>query len=663
MKEELNPQEKKQRAIDILRQRLTPYMRQQLWQIDKRLLTYFDDLASHSSATKGDQNDWHNYYELLGGIRFLRFMQTYDLDTRKVRQVIRLREGEWEQDGNRWRHMKGGLKMDGSNGPTYYRWEPFQVFILASVFCFRERVNTRVEAGARGLLPTEWEQDGYIYDSRRLCSDFTFYGARKNDKTGLSAFMQLEFFLLEDANAEVYCIANSADQAKILYDRTRDMIKQLDPKGQKIRNTATICDWLPTYRSVHNSIIKPLTAGPKSKDGLKASLASVDEYGSAAFTKGKSDMQKLVGVVESSMALRREPMTFTTTTAGRIQNGPFMEKLTNLHHLLERELESPDPSPTDKTMCLCLEPDQWERDEETMLTSHALRRKVCPMLGIVVQHSYYDNAVADIKAGIGDLDEYITKNMNVYKAETSQEWISPEQVRRLQVPMRISDCHYDQGWQEVFVGMDFSLGDDLHAVSYLASRINPQTRTREFFADCDSWMTENAMMQSPMRSVFEKWVEQGWLHLSPGQTLQPTLPVNRIAELSQSGVNMIMFLYDPYKAKEPINLLSAYLYSIGIDPKVAVIPARQNYASFNGPVLELDYLIKNDPPLIRFSQNPLWPWQAGNMVLDESTDGMQNHKPRKRVEGLHSFCKIDNFVCILEGLMGYDLYQSKVQEV
>ena len=646
---------KKQRAITML-QHLLPSMLPTLERYDHRLVLYFQGLATHSSIDPDDPNDFHNFYELLGGIRFLRLLRQYTPDYAKVQQAIKLREGIWEKRGNRWHHLRGGIKQDGSNGPTYYRWEPFQVFILASVFGLRENVNTHMPAGSRDLLPTEWEQDGTIWDSRRLCTDFTFFGARKNDKTGLSAFMQLEFFLLEDANAEVYCCANSGDQAKLLFERTRDMIKQLDPSGQRIRNTATVCDWLPTYHNVHNSIIKPLTAGPKSKDGLKASLASVDEYGSAAYTKGKSDMQKLVGVVQSSMATRREPLTFTTTTAGRITSGPFIDKLANLHTLLELELTSPDPSPTDKTSCLCLEPDQWQRDEETMLTSHALRRKVCPMLGLVVQHSYYDNAVADIRKGLGDLDEYITKNMNVYKSETQQEWITPARVRELQLPVTILDCTAALGYL-IFTGMDFSLGDDLHASTYLAMRQIEQGQT-EFFADLDAWMTEHAMQQSPMRTVFQKWADEGWLHILPGETMQPEIPVSRIAEIAEhNDYNMAYFLYDPFKATAPINALKAYIADLGAKPDDCVLPCRQNYATFNPLVLEIDYMVKNNPPLIHFSQNPLWSWQAGNMVLDVSTDGMENKKPVKRGNRQD---KIDNWICLLMAERGYDIYMDKL---
>lgn len=673
---ELTPQQKKDKVIRLLRERL-PRHRRTLQEIDERLLQYFDTMAEGASSVKGDPKDTYNYYEVLGAVKFLRLMDTYQVDIRKVRFVVRLREGEWRKvDGQRWEHVKGGIKLDGTNGMKVYRWMPFQLMILASVFGFKSWVPTGNEAGTRDLLPTEKEENGEIYDLRRLCTDFTFYASRKNDKTGLSAFMQLEFFLFEDANAQVYCLANSGDQAHQLYDRTRDMLRQLDPKGQKIRNTATVCDWLPAYKNVRNSTIKPLTAGPKSKDGLITQLACIDEYGSAAYTRGKSDMGKLVSVVESSMASRREPLSFTTTTAGRITDGPFKQKLEGLHQLLEREIlyGTPDSrgqviQPTlsgDRTLCLCLEPDQWEREEEYMLTSRTLRKKVCKTLGVIVQQSYYDDAVEDIRNGLGDLQEFITKNINVYMSETAKEWITPEMVRSLQAPMSVTDCTREEGWLN-FCGLDFSLSDDLTAASYLCTRLNPVTRSMEFFADMDAWMTADAIGSSPLEPVFGKWAEQGWLHAIDGSTIAPAHVIRRIAEIGErNDWNFGMFLYDPYKAQQPINDLKEYLYSLGVDPDNAVLPCRQNYAVFNSLVMELDYLVKSDPALIRFSQNPLWPWQAGNMVLDTSNDGMQNHKPIKRPGGSNgksggSYHKIDNWIALHMALKGFDIVNGKEQ--
>lgn len=659
----------------------------QLRDVDERLERYFLDLTSNAWDDGMDCNTRHNFFEICGGIRFLRFMKEYEMDVEKVRKVIRLREGEWKKgDDGIWRHVSGGIPQPTAQGKAYFRWEPFQVFILASVFGFYCLVDTGLKAGEREIKETERVISGNIYDRRRLCTDFTLYAPRKVDKTGMSAYVQLVFFLMEDYNSEIYCCANSADQSKTLYTRTRGMVDYLN-RPHRFHVTATVCDWEPKYRDVRNSMIVPLTAGGKTKDGLQAQLCCADEYGSAAWVKDHSDMKSLVDVIQSSMGPRREPLTFITTTAGNITDGPFVQILGGLHRIMSGEADgrymayrndrdhrgySGDGNdhiagvllrPEDRTMGLLLEPDIWERDEETLLDGKYVRHKINPMLGKIVQESFYDEGAAKVRREPSYITEYVPKYMNVYRSASTKEWIRADLVRRLQRDMRVEDCVRQDGWL-IFTGLDFSLGDDLHAMSYLCYN----ARTRAFFADMDSWLSEKALEESPLREIFSAWVRSGWLHTSPGATLDPLLPVGRIAELNGTGMyDFITFHYDPFKSKQPINALCEYFYNDAasrgrrMDPSLYVLPCRQNYATFNPLVNELDFMAKNEPPLISFSMNPMWPWQAGNMVLDTSVDGMENHKPVKRGgKGTGSReNKIDNWICLLEALAGFDRFQGK----
>ena len=182
--------QKKQEAIDLLTRRYRG-MEQRTEDIDLRLRLYFEDLLEHSSAKEDDDNDWHGIYELLGAAKFLRMLNTYNFNTRKVQTVIRLREGEWAPVGKAWKHLSGGLRCPGMGGGQVYRWEPFQVFILASIYGFYTWINTQVESGTKSeLLRTERERDGWIWDYRRMCTDFTLTGSRKIDKTGLGGFIR-----------------------------------------------------------------------------------------------------------------------------------------------------------------------------------------------------------------------------------------------------------------------------------------------------------------------------------------------------------------------------------------------------------------------------------------------------------------------------------------
>ena len=654
---ELSDFEKKQAAIDLLRKRYEE-QRKQVAKIDERMTQYYEWILQHVSADPNDENDLVNYNEVLCAVKFLRLLRTYDFNHKKVRQVIRLREGTWKKVDGAWQHIEGGMRCPSTTGSQVFRWEPFQVFVLASIFGFYADIDTNLKEGERQLLPTEFVRNGRIYDHRRLCTDFTYFAPRKSDKSGLAAFIQVVFFLLEDYNAEIYCAANASDQAKLLYRRTKDLLRSID-SGQRIRMTETVCDWRPAYKAVRDSSIRPLSAGGKAKDGMFAQLCCADEYGSAAWINGKADMKMLVDVITSSMGPRREPLTLTTTTAGRITSGPFIEKLAALHTLLERELSEEGDLLTDRTLCILYEPDAWERDEHILLTSHKVRAKVNRMLGIIVQHQFYDDEAAKAQL-TGDSGEFISKFLNVYKATTVQEWIKPEEVRKLQQPIRIDQLQPVDGqpWL-VFTGMDFSLGDDLYAHGYLC--VNPALPApRRFFADLDAWMSREAMDKSPLRSLFSQWEQQGHLHVVDGATVPPEVSLNRIDQLVQSRcAEFVAFGYDPYASKIPINALKSYVLGLGADPEQRVLPCRQTLAAFNSSVDELGYMIKNAEPWITFSDSPLWAFEAGNMVLEEDAR-MGNKKPVKRAG---SSGKIDNWIALLEGLQLFDLFDGKNNEL
>ena len=665
----MTPKEKQQ-AHGLLAER---FDEQQLsvFRIEERLGMYMQGLVNNP--------DHHNAYEILGALKFLRLLTTYEQDIKTFRDVIYKYEGVWEQRDGIWHHVEGGLKHPGTTGPTYYRLQPFQVFVLASMFLLKAHINTEAEAGSRELLPTEYvnlegewplnDRKLYIYDVRRLCTEFTLFTPRKTAKTQLSAFIQFWYFMSADENAECYCCANASDQAKILFSRSRDLIHQMDPRERRIRFTASQVNWKPGQ--FRTASLTALSAGGKTKDGLFAQLCSADEYGSAAYVNGASDMGKLVSVVESSMGPRREPMTFISTTAGINTTGPFVDKLQGIRLLLEKELD-PEAEHTlseDRQACLLLMPDDWEQqDEELLLTSKDVRRKVNPMLGIIVQHSFYDDEIAKARQNPEKMNEVICKLLNVYKGAKVTKWITGDRIRPLQTDRRITDCRYQDGWQ-VFVGLDFSQGDDLFAVTYLAVDYTPSDTMRgRFFADTDCWVLEETMRQSPNRPLYEQWAAQGWLHVCPGEVFDSMLAINRIAAVAQSGVNIVSFGYDPAQSIQPINQLKAWLQTLfqrtDVSPKELadviqrmVIPVSQTSMTQNPRIAELEHMILEKEPWLSFSASPLWPFCFGNCACELNSSDL-----RRIVKGgpppTH---KIDPIHGLLDALYGFDLSEGRIE--
>ena len=663
-------QKQKQEAIDCLRRRLTDDVRQRLREVDERLLGYIDGVARDVSVIFGDENDRHSMWEVLCAAKFIRMFTTYHFNVKKVQFYIALREGQWERRGKAWRYISGGLRLPSTSGAKVYRWQNFQVFVLACVFGFYAWVDTHVEAGTKDeMLDTEREKDGNIWDFRRMITEFIMYGPRKIDKTGLSSYIQLIFFLFGDFNSEIYSLAMTSDQSGILFDRTKFMLSQMnksDEGNPLFRMTAKGVNWLKKYQSkLRNSKIVPLTGGGKAPDGTNTELLNWDELGSSPYINGKSDMMAHVNVCQSSMGQRRQPLTFGTTTAGTITSGPFIEKLQAMHDLLLQELkyDTGEATPSqilDTQMCLLLEPDEYEKTEyEYILTSHALRRKINPMLSIVVQYDFYDREMTKARQeGDQKFAECVAKLFNVYQSGRITKWITGDEMRHLQVDRRIDDCTKDQGWV-VFTGLDFSLGGDWNGPGWLAARRHPSGHGTEFFADCDVWISEEEYNDSPLHPLYEQWVKDGWMHKSPGKTFQPELFVGRLSELIEKGVQFMFFGYDKYKSKVPINVLKSYLQSkLGIkNPEPYVQVVSQLNSEFNGPTEDLYNIMFAPVPFISYSNSPLWPFCFNNAMLE--TDNRENKRPVKANQS--ASCKIDPIQCIIMALDLYERYEGARQ--
>lgn len=682
-------QKQKQEAIDCLRRRLTDDVRQRLREVDERLLGYIDGVARDVSVIFGDESDRHSMWEVLCAAKFIRMFTTYHFNVKKVQFYIALREGQWERRGKAWRYISGGLRLPSTSGAKVYRWQPFQVFVLACVFGFYAWVDTHVEAGTKDeMLDTEREKDGNIWDFRRMITEFIMYGPRKIDKTGLSSYIQLIFFLFGDFNSEIYSLAMTSDQSGILFDRTKFMLGQMnksDEGNPLFRMTAKGVNWLKQYQAeLRNSKIVPLTGGGKAPDGTNTELLNWDELGSSPYINGKSDMMAHVNVCQSSMGQRRQPLTFGTTTAGTITSGPFIEKLQAMHDLLLQELkyDTGEATPSqilDTQMCLLLEPDEYEKTEyEYILTSHALRRKINPMLSIVVQYDFYDREMTKARQeGDQKFAECVAKLFNVYQSGRVTQWIKADRIRQLQTSggKRIDDCQFIDGqgrerWH-VFCGMDFSSGDDLFALTYLAVDWLPSDTMRgRFFADTDCWVLEKTMNDSPNRPLYEQWIEQGWLHKCPGEVFDSAYAINRIAELVEKHINIYYFGYDPAQSLTPINNLKAWLQTLfqkreGMSTKdIAdaiqrmVIPVSQTSFTQNPRITELEEKMLSLDAWMEFSDSPLWPWCFGNCAVESKGDP----PIRRIVKGAGQNNKIDPVHGLLDALYCFDLGEGKVSE-
>ena len=636
-----------------------PRYRKRLDSIDTRLAAYIDDAISNDGSHA-------NLYELLGIRKELRLMDSYATDRERVQRSIRAIEGQWRNG----KHLKGGLKFDTPRGNIHVRLMPYQVWCLFGIYGFVTEVSMeRPYTTDADLLPTEFERDGMVWDRRRLTTEAHIFQTRKSGKTEFGAAIDFtEVCFLGPVNGQALICANSHEQAKIAYKAIKEFASQIDPTclnrmgGKFFRLTNGEMNWQPGHRM--KGEIKTLAGGKISKDGLFASLVHADEHGSARYVAGRSDMQELVNVCAGSMGPRREQLIMHTTTAGLVNEGPYKNQLETVETLLLGELDHPLGQPLrteeDEWFAFLLRLDPWETNYElSQLDDPELFRKVNRSIGTTVQPTWYKKRLHEAAKDEDVKKEVLTKDFNIWQTGRIAQWLKSDRIRPLQDEgRRVTDCKFADGWS-VFVGLDFSHGDDLFAITYLAVDYKQSpTMAGRFFADTEAWVLEDTLNSSPNRPLFERWIEQGWLRVCPGEAFNPDYAINELMGKTQQGVNLCMFGYDPAQSKQPINTLKAWLQTLGIDAKTIeamTVPVPQTALNFNPVISDLEDWIKAPEPWIRFSASPLWPWCFGNARVELSRNDL------RRIVKATASEKIDPVHALLDAAFCFNLSEGRIQ--
>jgi phage terminase large subunit-like protein len=478
-----------------------------------------------------------------------------------------------------------------------------------------------------------------------------------------------EVGFLGDVNGQALICTNSSEQSQIAYKAIREFAMQVDPTcsnrmgGKYFRMTRNGLNWQPGLKM--KGEIKCMAAGKTSKDGLYASVVHADEHGQAAYVNAHSDMQAAVDTCWGSTGPRREKLLLHTTTAGRIKEGPYKSKIEQVENMLLRELDyplgMPNRTPEDVWCAFLLQLDKWEMtDDLTKLDDPELFKKVNRSIGTTVQPTYYRERLHEASQSEDTRQEVLTKDFNMWQSGRIQEWIKPDRIRPLQRERRVTDCLYADGWN-TFVGLDFSHGDDLFAITYLSVDMKPSDTMRgRFFADMEAWVLEETMKESPNRQLYELWQQQGWLRVCPGEVFDSAYAINALMEKNAAGVNLYMFGYDPAQNKQPINTLKAWLQSLGLPSdsiSQMVVPVSQSAMTMNPIIGELEQMILAPEPWLEFSANPMWPWQFGNAAIEFGRTDL-----RRIVKGGPiASAKMDNIMALADALYAFDLSEGRIE--
>jgi phage terminase large subunit-like protein len=461
--------------------------------------------------------------------------------------------------------------------------EPWEQFILASIFGWKRHDGTRRFRTA--ILEV----------------------ARKNGKSTIAAAVGLYMLVADgEGGAEVYSAATKREQAQISHSEATRMAKS-SPQLQKI---------LKFYKDnlfIENTASKfiPLGADSDTLDGLNVHCAIVDEI-HAHKTRDTWDL------LETATGARRQPLMFGISTAGYDRQSLFFGQ----HEYTQKILSGVIEDDTWFGVIYALDEGLDWQDESTWIQAN-------PNLGVSKKLDDMQRMAARAKEMPSALNSFQRLHLDMW-TQVETIWLPVEHWKQCNGAV---DAEGLRG-RTCYGGLDLSSTTDITAFVLV---FPPQADEDAYQVICRFWLPEDSMKERVRRDrvPYDAWVRQGYLNLTPGNTIDYEFVIAQI-DKDMQAYDLPEVAFDRWGASR----IQTQLAELGGDK--FMIQFGQGFASMSAPFKELEKLILSHR--IAYGNNPVLGWMAYNVVA--VTDPANNQKPDKS----RSREKIDGVVALIMAL-------------
>lgn len=462
-------------------------------------------------------------------------------------------------------------------------WEPWQLFCLANIF---------------GLKYKDTKRRKYTYAD--------VYVPRKNGKTTFAAAIALYMLIFDgESAAEVYAAAVDKAQAKICFDASAELI----------RNVPELSDYVRVFRK--GSIVveetasayKPLSKDTKNKDGLNIHCGICDE-------RHAWKTNEIYEVLKTGVGARSQPLIFSISTAGTDTSYPYFRDLEFLRQVMLGIKQK------DNHFIMLYEPDEGDAWDDP-----ATWAKVNPNFGISLGRKYMEDECQEAKDKGGSvLAAFQTKNLNMW-VDAPEVWISDDDVAA-------NNATFDESQlagEDCYVGIDLASKGDLTATALFFPKYHV---VRFFFTVPESKIQEKQGVGDVVD--YRLWTEQGWLTVCPGRVLDEDWWLAQLFNvLAPYKVRCIA--YDPWGMWDLKGRFAKY--------EETLMEYRQDIRYMSVPTKDLESRVLKHA--LNFLSNPVIRWMFRNVVI------YRDPNANIKLDKARSRNKIDGVVALVDAIGGW----------
>ena len=434
----------------------------------------------------------------------------------------------------------------------------------------------------------------------------TVWVPRGNGKTTFAAPIALYLTFVEgEGGAEGYAAAVTRDQARILFDAAKEMVRR-SPEFQGEFHVQVLSKVIAQDRSA--SRFGPISSDAKALDGLNVHVAVCDEIGS-------HKTSEVYDVLLTAMGKRLHPFLLSISTATGNKVGIGRQVWDYGVRVLTGAVED------DRLFALIYTLDEGDDpwDEASLI-------KANPGWGVSVQPDAVRAILRQARSNPAQEAVAMTRHLNLWIG-ADNALFSMRAWRACAKPALSLD---DFEGQECHLALDLASKTDLASVGIVFPRKEGETLRYAVFARC--YINEAAVLEA-RNAAYPGWAAENWLTVTDGNETDFSRIEDDVLELCRR-FKVLSMAYDPWAATQFAQRLQA--------ENVPVVEFRANTQNFSEPTKECDAAMQAGR--IEHDGNPVLEWCIGNVV--GRYDARSNVYPRKSKPEL----KIDAAITLIMGI-------------
>lgn len=425
---------------------------------------------------------------------------------------------------------------------------------------------------------------------------------RKNGKSTMDSGLA-NYMLTKDGEggAEVYSVATKRDQAKVVWDEAKRMIKKSPALQKRVR-----CLVGGIYYDATESSFKALASDSNSLDGLNAHFVVCDEVHA---WKDKN----LLDVMYDSMSAREQPMLLETSTMGTVRESVFDNEYEYFSAIIDG-YEEIEGGVVDETVLPVIyeldNPNEWQDEKKWY--------KANPGLGTIKNIKDLRDKVNRAKNNPTELVNLLCKDFNI-RQNDQDKWISFDIANNEET--------YDiEGLFDTYAigGVDLSSTTDLTCATLLIIKHGKKYVLQQYFIPSERLEFKIKDDKIP----YDKWEKRGLVTICEGAKVNYSDVTQWFLKMhNEHDISALWIGYDPWNTQYWVEEMKDYGFEM--------VEVRQGAKTMSNPMkqLEADLIEKN----VNYNNNPVLKWCLCNTAVkrDENDNirPVKGQKQRARIDG------------------------------